>query len=336
MVEYWGAMKQRIRWGILGTGSIARQMAEALKPLDDAELAAVGSRSQKSADRFGREYGIPRRHAGYAALARDPDVDVVYVATPHTLHRDHTLLCLDHGKAVLCEKPLALNGRQVREMVDRARARRLFLMEAMWTHCFPAMAKLREQVRSGAIGDVRMLEARFCVRVSWNPAARHLNPELGGGALLDLGVYDVALAHMVFGRAPTRITGLADIGKTGVDEQSAVVLGYEDGALAVLTSALRTMTPHAAAVYGTDGWIRIPAPFWQPDRIVVHHGERQKEFRFERLGNGYSFEAAEVMRCLRAGRLESEIVPLDLSQAVTATMDALRAQWDLTYPGEKS
>jgi len=328
-------MSGKIRWGIIGTGRIAHKFAEGLAALSDAELVAVGSRSEGSAERFGEEFNIPHRHASYEALAHDPQVDVVYVATPHPYHKDNTLLCLRNGKAVLCEKPFAMNSAEVAEMVNCARDRGLFLMEAMWTHCFPAMAKVRELIDGGAIGEVRLLEAKFCFRAGWNPEGRLLNPDLGGGALLDVGVYTVALAHMVFDRSPTRISSMAHIGETGVDEQSSMILGYDGGAMAILTCAIRTSTPHEAAIYGTDGWIEIPPFFWQPDRIILNLGGREEVMTFNRLGNGYSFEAEEVMKCLREGKLESEIVPLERSVAVMDTMDRIRAQWGLKYPMER-
>lgn len=327
-------MSSAVRWGILGTGSIARKFAAGLAALEDAELAAVGSRSQRSADKFGREFHIARRHGSYEALAADAGVDAVYVATPHVCHKENTLLCLNGGLAVLCEKPLALNAAEAGAMIACARERNVFLMEAMWTHFFPAMAKVRELIAKREIGDVRMVTADFCFRSGWKPEGRLLNPALGGGGLLDVGVYTVAFAHMVFGGPPPRISSMAHIGETGVDEQAAAILGYENGGLAVLKCAVRTSTPHGAMVYGTDGWIEIPPLFWQPDRIVLCRDGKKKELAFERLGNGYSFEAAEVNRCLRKGRTESEIMPLAKSLSIMRTLDRIREQWGLRYPGE--
>lgn len=329
-------MPDSIRWGIIGTGSIAHKFAEGLGVLEDAELIAVASRRQESADKFGGEFDVPHRHVGAENIASDKDVDVVYIATPHPMHKNGTLVCLDGDKAVLCEKPLAMNTSEVMEMVTRARDKGLFLMEAMWTHFFPAMAKVREIVSSGAIGDVRLVQSNFCFRCGWNPDGRLLNPQLGGGALLDIGVYNVALAQMIYGRRPTRISSMAHIGETGVDEQSSMILGYEDGAMSVLTTAIRTSTPHEAVVYGTDGFIKIPHLFWQPDRIIVKTGQdAEKEIAFDRLGNGYNYEAAAVMQCLRSGELESRILPLDMSVAVIKTMDEIRRQWGLVYPMEE-
>jgi len=327
-------MDNQIHWGIIGTGSIAHKFATGLRALPEAKLVAVGSRSLEHAHQFGEEFKVPHKYASYDELAQDSEVDVIYIATPHPYHKDNTLLCLNNGKAVLCEKPLAINSAQVADMVSCARTNNIFLMEAMWTHCFPAMTKVRELIHERAIGEVRLLEAKFCFRTGWYPEGRLLNPTFGGGALLDVGVYNIALAYIIFGKSPSRISSMAHLGDTGVDEQSSMILGYDNGAMANLTCAVRTNTPQDAAIYGTDGWIEIPSPYWQPDYIVLHTNDREEMMTFERVGNGYSFEAIEVMRCLRAGFLESRIVPLDMSIAVMSTMDEIRAQWGLKYPME--
>jgi predicted dehydrogenase len=327
-------MSDKLRWGILGAGSIARKFAEGLTSADGAELTAVGSRQQESADAFGDEFGIPHRHASYQALADDADVDAIYVATPHTLHRENSILCLEAGKAVLCEKPFAINAEQAREAVDVARARGVFLMEAMWTRFFPIMYRLRELLAEGAIGEVRMVAADFGFRANFNPEGRLLNPHLGGGGLLDVGVYAVSLASMVLGR-PTRIASLAEIGTTGVDEQAGMVFGYDGGQLSMLYTAARTNTPQEAVVMGTDGRIALPAPWWRPQRMtLIRSGQDPQEIVMEPEGNGYNYEAVEVARCLAQGKTESDVMPLDESIEIMETMDQVRAQWGLKYPME--
>ena len=329
-------MSATIRWGIIGTGFIAHQFARGLAVLKDASLLAVASRTKESADKFAEEFGVTHRHVGAEQLAANEDVDVVYVATPNTMHKGNTLSCLNGGKAVLCEKPFCINASEAAEMVELSREKGLFLMEAMWTLCFPTMAKVREIINSGAIGEVRQVHSNFSFRCEWEPDGLLLNPELGGGALLDVGVYNIALAQMVYQREPTRISGMAHLGQTGVDEQSSVTLGYDNGALAVLTSAIRTETSQEAAIYGTDGYIKIPHTFWKPERIIVKTSQdEEREFKFDRVGNGYNYEAAEVMRCLRNGCLESRILPLNTSVAIMRTMDSIRKQWGLVYPMEK-
>jgi len=277
---------------------------------------------------------VKNRYDSYEGLANDPDVDVVYISTPNNLHKENTVMCLRAGKSVLCEKPFAINAKETEEMIDLARQRGPFLMEAMWTRFLPAIVKLREILAEKTIGEVRMLIADFGFRSELNPKSRIFDPSLGGGALLDVGIYTVSLASMVFGN-PSRITGMAHIGETGVDEQSAVILGYEKGELALLASAARTTTPHVAHLLGTEGRITVDPPFWRPQSLTFSirgRPDEVKQFPFE--GNGYSYEAAEVNRCLREHKPESDIMPLDETFSIMKTMDAIRAEWGLKYPGE--
>lgn len=323
-----------IRWGILGTGAIAAAFATALRQVTDATLFAVGSRSQTSADDFAQTHDLVRAFASYAELAADPDVDVVYIASPHTAHFEHTMLCLGAGKHVLCEKPFALNSTQTEQMVALAKHNGLFLMEAMWMRFIPLIIELRRRVDAGEIGQVRMIQADFGFRAPRNPHSRLFNPELAGGALLDLGIYPLAFSALLLG-APTEITSLANIGTTGVDEQSAYVLKHEGGELSVLASALRTQTSMSAWVYGTDGRIHLPKQFWRAKEMVLYRNEMQPEsIHLPYTGNGYQFEAQEVVDCLRAGKTESEIMPLRDSESLMGTMDTIRRQWGLTYPNE--
>ena len=323
-----------IRWGILGTGAIAAAFATALRQVTDATLFAVGSRSQTSADDFAQTHDVGRAFASYAELAADPDVDVVYIASPHTAHFEHTMLCLGAGKHVLCEKPFALNSTQTEQMVALAKHNGLFLMEAMWMRFIPLIIELRRRVDAGEIGQVRMIQADFGFRAPRNPHSRLFNPELAGGALLDLGIYPLAFSALLLG-APTEITSLANIGTTGVDEQSAYVLKHEGGELSVLASALRTQTSMSAWVYGTDGRIHLPKQFWRAKEMVLYRNEMEPEsIHLPYTGNGYQFEAQEVVDCLRAGKTESGIMPLRDSESLMGTMDTIRRQWGLTYPNE--
>lgn len=328
-------MAEKIRWGILGTGNIASQFARGLAVLPDAQLLAVGSRSQASADAFGDMFSVERRYTAYEALANDPDIDAVYVGTPHVFHRENTLLCLRHGKAVLCEKPFAINANEAQEMIDFAREHKVFLMEAMWTRYMPIFVHLRDLLAQQVIGDVRMIHIDFGFRARFNPEHRLFKPELGGGALLDVGIYPVSLASMVLGQ-PERIASLAHLGETGVDENSAMLFGYPDGALAVLSTAIRTSTPHVAILNGTEGRITIHSRWWIPSRMTVEiFGKEAREIEMPYTGNGYNYEADEVARCLRAGLLESDVMPLDETLAIMRTMDEIRAQWGLKYPVEQ-
>lgn len=327
-------MIEPIRWGILGTGWIASEFAQGLKQLPDAELIAVGSRTHKSAQRFAEQHAVPHQHASYQALASDPDVDVIYVATPNPLHKEHAVLCLESGKPVLCEKPFALNARQAEEVIRAARESKLFLMEAMWSRCFPLMARLRQLLADGAIGDVQMLVADLCIRFDFDPADRRYSLDLGGGALLDLGVYLVSFASMIMG-SPAEITTLAHLGKTGVDEQAGIVLRYDQGQVGTLYTSIRVDSPVEAILMGTKGQIRLH-PWWiRPSKLTLSlAGEETTTVEMPFEGNGYQFEAAEVMACLRANKLESDLMPLDETLAIMQTLDAIRAQWGLTYPTE--
>jgi dihydrodiol dehydrogenase / D-xylose 1-dehydrogenase (NADP) len=320
-------VKKQFGWGILGPGNIAHRFATDLRNLPAARLAAVGSRSPERAAAFAASFGADRAYGSYEELVADPRVDAVYVATPHPFHREHTLLCLEHGKAVLCEKPMGVNERQVRDVVDCARAQDVFLMEAMWTRFLPAIGKVREWLQGGAIGDVRMVTADFGFRTGWNPEGRLLNPDLAGGALLDVGVYTVAFAAMVLGDSPVEIQASAHIGETGVDEQSAMLLRYADGALALLSCAVRTSTPQEARIQGTEGSIHIPG-FWHATSAFLQVGNADP-VEFEGPV-GYHYEAAEVMSCLASGDKESATMPLDESIAIARTLEQARSIVGLT------
>ncbi len=324
-----------IRWGILGTGGIAQKFAEGLALLPEARMTAVGSRTQASADAFGAKWKIPNRHASYAALMADTEVDAVYIATPHTLHHENAIGCLSAGKAVLCEKPFTINVRQAEDVIALARKQRVFLMEAMWTRFLPIFVKIRSLLAEDAIGTVRQVQADFGFRPAFDPKSRLFDPALGGGALLDLGVYPVSLASMVFGEAPRRLASRAALGPTGVDEQTGAVLEYSDGRMAVISCSLRFESPRAAEIIGEGGWIRIHSPWWIADTITISRPGREDEtIALPNLGNGYAHEAVEVMACLRGGKLESRVMPLDETLRIMQTLDAIRAEWGLKYPGE--
>ncbi len=324
---------ETICWGILGPGSIANRFAQSLGAVPGARLHAVGSRSQAKAGEFADKYNAPKRYGSYEALAEDPDVQVVYIATPHPQHKDAALLCLRHGKAVLCEKPFTVNAKEAAEVIDFARAQDLFLMEGMWARFFPAMVRVRELIASGTIGEARMLQADFGFRAGVDPDSRLFSPALAGGGLLDVGVYPISLASMVFG-TPSDISGLATIGETGVDEMAAVTLKYPGGQLASIITGVRVNTPSNATIFGTDGSIAIHPPFWNPSRLTVSAQGKTEEITVPYVDQGFNYEAQEVQDCLRAGKTESAIMPLDETLTVMQTMDTLRSQWGLKYPME--
>jgi predicted dehydrogenase len=323
-----------IRWGILGTGNIAHQFARGLADTPDATLVAVGSRSIDTANTFADEFDIERRHPTYEELADDDGVDAVYVSTPHPFHRDNSILLLEHGKAVICEKPFTINAGDAKAVIDVARQRDVFLMEAMWTRYLPAVVRARELIAEGAIGDVRLVQADFGFRAGINPEGRLFNLALGGGALLDVGIYVISMASMILGPRPSRVASTTQIGETGVDEQSAFLLQYPGGELAVLSCAVRTGTAVEARIFGTEGSILLHGPFFKCGALTVKRGGEEEHIDLPLEGNGYNYEAAEVGRCLRAGLKESDVMPLDETLALMELMDSIRAQWGLSYPME--
>lgn len=325
---------ERIRWGILATGIIADIVASDLKDTKDAEMVAVASRSQAKADAFGKKWGIPKRYPNYQSLAEDPDVDVVYIATPHSHHYENMLMCLEAGKHVLCEKAFTLNSAQAEECIVLAREKNLFLMEAMWMRFNPAIDRVKGWVQEGLLGDIRLLTADFCLNKAYEPAHRLYNPELGGGALLDLGIYPLSFATFMLGY-PQNITGQAHLSKDGVDILDTYQLTYENGATASLVCGLGIYNPCEAFIAGDKGYIRVHERFYRPDRLTLHFdGQKPREFEIPYRGNGYVYEIEEVHACLREGRMESKIMPLDETLKLMRIMDGLRAEWGVVYPGE--
>ena len=328
-------MSQPIKWGIIGCGGIAGKFAADLAHTRYGTLAAVGSRSQEKAQQFAAAHGAARAYGSYDQLVADGEVDVVYVATPHPYHMENTLAAIEAGKHVLCEKPIALNARQTEKMIAAAKAKGVFLMEAMWTRFFPAIAQIRKWISSGKIGEVLALEADFGADFKAGPEHRIHNPELGGGALLDVGIYPVSFASMVYGTQPRRIVSTVHRAKTGVDDQAVTGFEYANGATAALSTSSRLNLRNEARIFGTKGSILVHAPFFFTDRLTLHvEGKKAKTHDFPYDGTGMHFEAEHVHQCLKKGKLDSDIMPLAESLEIMQTMDAIRGQWNLTYPGE--
>jgi predicted dehydrogenase len=327
-------MSTKFRWGILAPGKIAHKFVAGVQSLPDAEVVAVGSRTLEKAQAFAAQYKIPRAYGSYAELAADKNLDAIYVATPHNFHLDAALLCFRQGRPVLCEKPMAPNLAQAREMVECARANRVFLMEALWTRFQPAMGVVRQWLDAGRIGELRRLECDFSFRAPFNPESRLFNPALAGGGLLDVGIYALALTSWVFKGLPERHASLAALGETGVDEQAGVFFLYPRGEMAVLTFGTRTQGTISARIVGTEGCIEIPTPFYRAQEAVLKVGQTEIRERRPFSASGYEYEAIEVARCVRAGLTESPSVPLDESLSLATTMDRLRAEWGVCYPFE--
>jgi predicted dehydrogenase len=314
-----------LRWGLIGTGGIAHSFAADLTFTESGVPVAVGSRRLETATEFADRFDIPNRHASYEALVEDPDVDAVYVATPHPLHHADALLALRAGKPVLVEKPFTMNAAEAEDLLATARAAGVFLMEAMWTRFLPHIAEIRRLLAEGALGDIVTVTADHGQWFAKDPDFRLFAPELGGGALLDLGVYPVSFASMVLGK-PHRIVTLVDPAFTGVDGQTSMLFGYAGGAQAVLTCTSSAKSPTRAAIVGTEARIEIEGVFYAPTAfdLVSRTGERSR-FEEPHEGRGLWHQAEEVARCLREGLLESPLMPLDESVEIMRTVDAVLA-----------
>jgi predicted dehydrogenase len=324
------------KWGIVGTGKIAKRFMQAAFYVPEAQVVAVGSRDPHIADQFGAQYGILKRYGSYDALLHDPEVEIVYVATPHALHAENTLAALHAGKHVLCEKPFTINAQQAEQVIQVARATGRFVMEGMWTRCFPVVREMVRRLQAGELGEIRYLQADFGFRPAFNPAGRLFAPELGGGALLDVGVYPIALAFLVLG-APKQIVSHATLGATGVDELCSILLLYNNGAQAVLSASLQVEMPKQANICGTLARIHLPAPWWKPsEAYLVRNDGTTEHLLYPYEGDGLQFEIRHVHNCLRQGLTESPWMPLDETLAIMQVLDTLRAQWGVRYPSELS
>jgi predicted dehydrogenase len=325
---------ETIRWGILATGSIASSFAQAVTQTNGGRVVAVGSRADATARRFAERHGIPRWYGSYDGLIEDPAVDVVYVATTNDLHRANTLEALAAGKHVLCEKPLALNSTQARDMVTAAGDAGRFLMEAMWMRFQPYFFTLEELIAANRLGPVRWIQADFGFPAQSGPGGRLFNLGLGGGSLLDLGVYPLTFSYSLLGE-PDEIDAVATLHESGVDEQVGILLRHSGGGVSALSCSLVADTSTEATVAGPDGRIRVHAPFHHSPMLTLQQaGATVEVFDTSYEGNGLRFEAEEVHRCLQDGLLESPRVPHRDTLAVMGLMDEVRRQVGVVYPGE--
>lgn len=326
-------MKQ-VRWGILSTGKIARAFAEALKLTPAGVLAGVGSRSLGSAEAFCAEFG-GTPYGSYEELAAAPDIDAIYIGTPHPMHAANAMLALEGGKAVLCEKPFTMNRREAEQVIALARSRKLFLMEAMWTRFLPAFEEARRIIDSGEIGRVHQVVADFGFFADVSPEHRLVNPDLGGGALLDLGIYPLSASAFLLG--PVESVTAQAVLQNGVDAQTAFTLKHANGGLSIGTASMRSRSPVELVVSGEKGYLRLHSRFHRAPAITVDSdasGSRTIDTPY--LGNGYVHEILEVQRCLREGLLESPRMPLDETLALMGVMDEIRSQVGLRYASDRA
>lgn len=326
-----------VRWGIVSTGKIATAFVEDLALLEECEVAAVGARRQESADAFARRHGIERAYGDYRSLVADPDVDVVYVGTPHALHREHVELAFEAGKPVLCEKAFTLTAAETEHLVALAREQGLFLMEAMWMRCNPLVRRLQQLLATGALGEVRQVRADLGFRVDQPPTDRLLDPALGGGVLLDMGIYPLTFAQLFLGD-PSDVAAVASLSQAGVDLDLSLGLGYPTGAVASLTASMTAWSPRTASIATDRGRLDLAAPFHHPSAATwtsYDDGPAEpREIREARLGVGYTHEALEVVRCLRNGETESPLVPLDDTVSMMRLMDRIRTRIGVRYAAD--
>lgn len=317
-----------IRWGIIGCGRIAGKFCASMDIVPSGRITACASRTPGRAREFAQQNNIPNPFDDYQSMLECGLVDAVYVATTHNFHHANMMLCFEHGKAVLCEKPLTISAEQTAEVIAKAREKHCFLMEGMWTRFLPSIQKMRRWLKDGRIGDLKMLRADLCFRAPHNPKDRLLNPDLAGGAYLDLGIYPVSMASDVMGRQPERIQVIADIGTTGVDEQTACLFDYGDGRMALLSFSLVSRSQNRMEIVGTDGMIIAPEQFLRARKIELHIGEKVtiEDLPFPEE-KGFCFQIEAVHEALARGEIECAVMPLDETLAIAKTMDAIRDQF---------
>ena len=325
---------KKLRVGILSTGNIASTMAETLKGMEEAELYAVASRNKEKAEEFAAKFGVLKAYGSYEELAADEQVDLVYVATPMSKHYENVKMLLNYGRNVLCEKSFALNEKQAAEMLALAKEKKLLLTEAIWVRYMPMWKTLRQVLDSGAIGNPMTVTANLCYLIDQVP--RLLKPELGGGALLDVGVYVMNFASLVFGDEIEKITSTAVMTETGVDAQNSITLTYPGGEMAILNSSLRVLSDRKGIIYGTKGYV-IVENINNFESITVYNEEREVKAVYEQPKQitGYEYEVLACKNALEQGRLECPEMPHKETLEIMKQMDALRKQWGLQYPEEK-
>lgn len=323
--------KRLIKWGILGTGWIANKFAAALKVSTNCELVAAGSRNIETAKSFAAEFQIPKAYGSYEELVGDKDIDVVYIATPHNLHLENTLLALDHNKHVLCEKPIGVNIKELMIMIEKAKSKRLFLMEALWSRFLPNIIKVKELIDSGAIGEVKLMTAFFSMKSNNGPEHRHFNAELCGGSILDIGIYNIFLSMFLLGN-PESFTAMAGLSEQGGDNSCSYTFKYKNDLLSVMYSSFLGESPVVAEIHGTKGKITLENKWFCPGNVrLTNYDGSESIFEFEVKCNGYEYEAEETASCILAGKTQSDLWSWNNSIQLMSMMDAIRKECGIIY-----
>jgi predicted dehydrogenase len=324
---------KKYKWGILAPGKMSAKFTKGIKLLKNAELYGVGSRDLQRAILFARDYGFRKYYGSYEELAADPRLEIIYIASPHSHHFEHTMLCLKNGKHVICEKAFAINSKEVEVMISEAKKRNLFLMEALWPPFQPFYKKAQEIIRSGILGKIFYLDGYFSFIPPYDPEDRKFNLALGGGSLLDIGIYPVIDALTFLG-VPSEIKASAVFGKTGSEESLSIIFTYPDGRMASLYSSFRTSIGIGCELYCEKGNLIVSRGRDMNQRVILAlHGEDKQEFVFNPPAMGYHWEAEEVMKCLDEGRTESPVVPLSFSHDLMKTLDRIRETAGIVFPG---
>jgi len=327
-------MNNVIKWGVLGCGNIAHKFVSDLQYVDNSTLYAVASNNKERGKSFANKHNAKKVYNNYNNLVKDENVDIVYVATTHNFHYKNTLLCLDANKPVLCEKPLCVNAKEAQLLIDIAKQKKTFLMEAMWTRFLPATKHLIKEISDGVIGKPKLIQADFGIKKPPIKGTRFYEKKLGAGSLLDLGIYTINFSNFIFDLQPKKVSGFAKLTNQGTDEYATYNLEYQNGHLAQLSSSVSFVTPHEARIYGEKGKI-VVYDFYHPQKYTVYlsTGEEttiNKPFQ----GFGYQFEAIEAQRCLLNNKTESIVFPLEKTLKVLKTMDSLRKEWGVKYPND--
>lgn len=322
----------KYNWGIIGAGNIAGQFAEDLNLLSRARLKAVSSRSSDRASAFAKKYNIPVAYDSWEAMAADPEIDIVYVATHHPFHFQNTRECLEAGKAVICEKPITMNRRELETLLRIARENHTFLMEAIWTRFLPSTLKVLQIMERGELGNLKSVYADFGFKVDYDPGHRLYDPAIGGGVLLDAGIYPVFIAQLLAG-PPTKIQATASFAPSGADHSCSMIFEHEHEVFSSLNCTVLNDAPSEANIIFENGWIRMESWWLSPGPITIYRkGKKPERVKFPEPGNGYHYEAAEVMHCLDRGLTESHALPGDFSLDLMGTLDAIRGICGIRYP----
>lgn len=319
-----------IKYGIIGLGGIAQVFAGALNTVPGTELEAVASGSRERAEAFSKKFKASKIYDSYIELIHDKEVDVVYVALTHNFHYDIVKMCLENGKAVLCEKPLVINKKDAEELIALSRKNKVLLMEAMWTRCLPSFQKTKKWVEEGKIGDIRLIDAKFCINIPYDPKHRLFNPELAGGSLYDLGVYVIEFTTGILGEKPETVSGFATVAETGVDDFAVINMSFKSGALAMLSCGIRAKTNRDAGIYGTNGSI-VVYEFFSSRKCELYDKDNNLVESFEdTCEEGFTYQIRHFNELFKNKKQESDIIPLEDTAVCADVFDKLLNQWGIT------